>query len=174
MLWIPNRPIPSCLVPLFQSESKCETILMKMTVICMKMKLHAELNFIWKVSLLDSFWNKGTRELGNGLLRLSGPVFKAKLQNCEWQRMVLFDETSSLSFWEFPVINGKVNRDFWKIPYWEFLFIWLSSQGSRKFRLNGSSFRNSTICGFLGHVPNAITRFEIFGILGWMESKQSF
>ena len=36
----------------------------------------------------------------------------------------------------------------------------------RKFRLNGSSFRNSTICGFLGHVPNAITRFEIFGILG--------
>ena len=27
-------------MPLFQSESKCETILMKMTLICMKMKLH--------------------------------------------------------------------------------------------------------------------------------------
>ena len=26
-----NRPFPSSLVPLFQSESKCETILMKMT-----------------------------------------------------------------------------------------------------------------------------------------------
>ena len=31
----------------------------------MKMKLHAELIFIWKVSHLDSFWNRGTRELGN-------------------------------------------------------------------------------------------------------------
>ena len=63
-----NRPFPSSLVPLFQSESKCETILLKMTLICMKMKLHAELIFIWKVSHLDSFWNSGTRELGNGLL----------------------------------------------------------------------------------------------------------
>ena len=32
-------------MPLFQSESKCETILMKMSLICMKMKLHAELIF---------------------------------------------------------------------------------------------------------------------------------
>ena len=29
-----NRPFPSSLVPLFQSEYKCETILMKMTLIC--------------------------------------------------------------------------------------------------------------------------------------------
>ena len=50
-----NRPFPSSLVPLFQSESKCETILMKMTLICMRMKLHAELIFIRKVSHLDSF-----------------------------------------------------------------------------------------------------------------------
>ena len=41
-----NIPFPSSLVPLFQSESKCETILMKMTLICMKMKLRAELIFI--------------------------------------------------------------------------------------------------------------------------------
>ena len=60
-------PFPSSHVPLFQSESKCKTILMKMTLICMKMKLHAELIFIWKVSHLDSFWNRGTRELGDGL-----------------------------------------------------------------------------------------------------------
>ena len=33
-----NRPFPSSLVPLFQSESKCKTILMK--------KLRAELIFI--------------------------------------------------------------------------------------------------------------------------------
>ena len=41
-----NRPFPSFLVPLFQSESNCETILMKITLICMKMKLYAELIFI--------------------------------------------------------------------------------------------------------------------------------
>ena len=34
-----NEPFPSSLVPLCQSESKCETILMKMTLICMRMKL---------------------------------------------------------------------------------------------------------------------------------------
>ena len=39
-----------------------------MTLICMKMKLHAELIFIWKVSHLDSFWKRDTRGLGNGLL----------------------------------------------------------------------------------------------------------
>ena len=63
-----DRPFPSSLVPLFQSESKCETFLMKMTsshfhkkgffhlliLICIKMKLHAELIFIRKVSHLDS------------------------------------------------------------------------------------------------------------------------
>ena len=41
-----NRPFPSSLVPLFQSESKCESILMKMTSICMKKKLRVELIFI--------------------------------------------------------------------------------------------------------------------------------
>ena len=63
-----NRLFPSSLVHLFQSECKCETILMKMTLVCMKMKLHAELIFMWKIEHLDSFWNRGTRELGNGLL----------------------------------------------------------------------------------------------------------
>ena len=61
--------VPLC--PLFQSESKCDTILMKMTLICMKMKLHAELIFIWNVSHLNAFWNRGTRELGNGVLKIS-------------------------------------------------------------------------------------------------------
>ena len=44
--FLSKRPFPSSLVPLFQSESKGEIILMKMTLICMKMKLHAELIFI--------------------------------------------------------------------------------------------------------------------------------
>ena len=43
---VADRPFPSSLVPLFQSEAKCESILIKMTLICMKMKLHAELIFI--------------------------------------------------------------------------------------------------------------------------------
>ena len=34
-----DRPFPSSLVALFQNESKCETFLMKMSLICMKMKL---------------------------------------------------------------------------------------------------------------------------------------
>ena len=42
-------------MPLFQSESKCKIILMKMTLICMKIKLHAELIFICKVSHLTHF-----------------------------------------------------------------------------------------------------------------------
>ena len=67
-----NRPFLSFLVPLFQSESKCETILTKMTLICMKMKLYAELIFIWKVWHLNSFWNRGRRELGNGLFASVG------------------------------------------------------------------------------------------------------
>ena len=42
-----DRPsVPSSFVPLFQSECKCETILVKITLICMKMKLHAGLIFI--------------------------------------------------------------------------------------------------------------------------------
>ena len=67
-----NKPLPSSLVPLFHGESKRETILIKMTLICMKLKLHAKLIFIWRVSHLNSFWNRGTRELGNrGLLTIS-------------------------------------------------------------------------------------------------------
>ena len=41
-----NMPFPSSLVPLFQGDSKSKTILMKMTLICRKMKLHAELIFL--------------------------------------------------------------------------------------------------------------------------------
>ena len=45
----------------FRSKSKCEAILVKMTLMCMKMKLLAQLIFVWKVSHLDSFCNRGTR-----------------------------------------------------------------------------------------------------------------
>ena len=38
-------------MPLFQSESKCETILMKMTLTCMKLKLYVELIFALRLVL---------------------------------------------------------------------------------------------------------------------------
>ena len=65
----------SSLVPLFQSESKCETILMKMTLICMKKELHAKLIITCTVSPLESFSNRGTRELGNGLVHACSFLF---------------------------------------------------------------------------------------------------
>ena len=51
-------------MPLFQSESKCETILMKMTLICMKMKLHG-----FALTLVLKQRHK-RNSVGNGLTRL--------------------------------------------------------------------------------------------------------
>ena len=52
----PRRP--------FQNESRCETIQMKMFLICMKMNLRPILIFIWKVLHQDSTWNRDKRQLG--------------------------------------------------------------------------------------------------------------
>ena len=52
--------VPLCLC--FKASLSAKPFLLKWLLICMKMKLHAELIFIWKVSHLDSFWNRGTRE----------------------------------------------------------------------------------------------------------------
>ena len=49
-----NRPFPSSLVPLFQSESKWETILMKMSSTCSFIFMQIKLIFIRMVSHLDS------------------------------------------------------------------------------------------------------------------------
>ena len=46
-----NGPFPSSLVPLFQNESKCGAILMKMTLICMKLKLYVKLIFALRLVL---------------------------------------------------------------------------------------------------------------------------
>ena len=63
-----NRPFPRSLVPLFQNESKCETFHMKMSSACSFILMQIKAIFIRMVSHLDSLWNRGTRELGNGLL----------------------------------------------------------------------------------------------------------
>ena len=83
--WKPYRPFPSSLVPLFQSESKCEPFHMKMSSACSFILMQIKVIFIRMVSHLDSLWNRGTRELGNGLLF---PVSNLKMfcsscgQNC--------------------------------------------------------------------------------------------
>ena len=69
-----NRPFPRSLVPLFQNESKCETFHMKMSFACSFIFMQIKVIFIRMVSHLDSFWNRGARELGNGLLKLHGGV----------------------------------------------------------------------------------------------------
>ena len=48
-----NRPFPNFLVPLLQTESSSKAFHLKITLICMKMNLQAELLFIWMVSLFD-------------------------------------------------------------------------------------------------------------------------
>ena len=62
-----NGPFPSSLVPLFQNESKCETFHMKMSSACSFIFMQIKVIFIRMVSHFDSLWNRGTRELGNGL-----------------------------------------------------------------------------------------------------------
>ena len=57
-------------MPLLQNESKCETFLMKMSSAYSFIFMQIKVIFIRMVSHLDSLWNRGTRELGNGLFRL--------------------------------------------------------------------------------------------------------
>ena len=68
-MWM-NRPFPSYLAPLFQNESSSKTLHMKMSLICMKMNMYAELIFISMILHEDSFWQRGQRQLGNDLLIL--------------------------------------------------------------------------------------------------------
>ena len=44
-----GKAIPSCILPLFQDESRFETIQMEISLICMKMNMRVKLNFTWKV-----------------------------------------------------------------------------------------------------------------------------
>ena len=96
--WQCNRWFPSSLMPLFQSKSKCETILMKITLICMKIKLHAEPFFIWKILHVDSFWNRGKRELGNGLLEFDESRGLILYAQKIWYFVLISDSQNHISF----------------------------------------------------------------------------
>ena len=59
-----NRPLLSSKNPHFQNEATSTTVLVKMSFICMRMKII----YIWKAEHLTSFPYRGPGELGNGLL----------------------------------------------------------------------------------------------------------
>ena len=44
---VPNRPFPSCLLPLYQNESTCETFHMKMRSACSFIFMQIKVIFIW-------------------------------------------------------------------------------------------------------------------------------
>ena len=66
-----NRLFPSFLAPLFQNETKCETFHMKMSSACSFIFMRIKVIFKRMVLHLDSPWNRGIRELGNGLFLCS-------------------------------------------------------------------------------------------------------
>ena len=88
-----NRPFPSSLVPLFQSESKCETFHMKMSSACSFFFMQIKVIFIRMVLHLDSLWNRGTRPIGNGLfLNFWTPMLEV------WIYQFRYIKISGLSF----------------------------------------------------------------------------
>ena len=76
----------------FQNESKCEIFHMKMSSEYHFIFMEIKVIFIRMVSHLDSLWNRGTREHGNGLLLLI-LVFRLSIKNhCYFQFFLLFHE----------------------------------------------------------------------------------
>ena len=62
-----NKPVPSCCLPLVESESWCKTIQMIMTLSCTE----KHNSFVHQ----DLLWNRGKPKLGNGPLKcVLGPV----------------------------------------------------------------------------------------------------
>ena len=57
--WVTFEPFPSCVLPLFQNESRCSTFHMELSLICKTMNVKEKLISIWKVVHQDSFWNRG-------------------------------------------------------------------------------------------------------------------
>ena len=84
-----NRPFPSCLVPLFQSEStwKSENFHMKIISACSFIFMEIKVIFIRMVSHLDSLCNRGTRELelGNGLFHHPFPANGDNISQWMWR-----------------------------------------------------------------------------------------
>ena len=87
-----NKSFPSSLVLLFQNECRCETILMKIILICMKMNLQAEHIFVWMAVVWHSysFWYRGKRKLENGLLLHVQYNPRSNINNTRFRAIKLF------------------------------------------------------------------------------------
>ena len=112
-----NRPFPSSLVPLFQNESKCETLHMKMSSACSFIFMQIKLIFIRMVSHLDSLWNRGTRELGNGLLPIGFRAFSTESRDLLYSQPVMITFLGkAIAIWlqnlETKAARSKVTRLF--------------------------------------------------------------
>ena len=91
-----NRQFPSSPVPLFQSESKCETFHMKMSSTRRFFFMQIKVIFIRMVSHLDSLWSRGTRELGNGLSISGSSMPNYRDQQFAWISPILTCLTCTL------------------------------------------------------------------------------
>ena len=92
-----NRPFQSSLVPLLQNESTCETFHMKMSSACSFIFMQIKVIFIRMVSHLDSLWNRGARELGNGLFSLPQYLYM-KQKHCIIQKCI--SNSASTNKWK--------------------------------------------------------------------------
>ena len=70
MIYCLNRLFPSCLLPLYQDESKCETSHMQISSTYRFIFMQIKVIFIRIVSHVDSFWNRGTGQLGIGVFSI--------------------------------------------------------------------------------------------------------
>ena len=98
-----NRPFPSSLVPLFQSESKCETFHMKLSSARSFFFMQIKSIFIRMVSHLDSPWNRGTRDLGNGLLALK----RVNLLRRQHKQISMSEKSGYRRQWSFTSLSIK-------------------------------------------------------------------
>ena len=98
-----NRLFLSSLVPLFQNESKYKTFHMKMSSAYSFIFMQIKVIFIRMVSHLDSLWNRGTRELGKGLL--DKKILQSTMEHKDVQ--VFYCSSSSLISL-YPVEKSKI------------------------------------------------------------------
>ena len=119
---VPNWPFPSSLLPPCQNESKCETIHMTMRSAYRFIFMQIKLIFIWIDSHLDSFWNRGTRELGNGLLFRGCHYSRAPLARvaCHVNKTRVTGLPVSRPYLDFRN-RGVIS---WFILYWFVLTMW--------------------------------------------------
>ena len=118
---VSNRPLPSCHFPLFQNEFWCATFHMEMSFSCTFIVLEIEFISIWRAVHQDSFWNRGKREIGNGLLnslQLNGPP-----RNGPWTSLEAISK--SLESTQPRSDVSRMRRPFYLLSFYNFLLLYI-------------------------------------------------